>query len=131
MLGLIILCPVVFLSLMAIASLIYARKQVRETRTVSWVDVVMLSVWHASIIGIGFFDGGTRWFAIIAVVLAIVCFWVAIWELVREARSRLSSALSAAGNGEPRPTPSRRFGSASRIIIVEEANGKTAGRGHH
>ena len=57
-LGLLITAPIVFVALLVIALIVYARPTVRRTRAVSWKDVALYVVLHGSIIGLGFFGSG-------------------------------------------------------------------------
>ncbi len=122
-LGLLILCPVVFVALLAVGGLIMARRSVRETRAVSWYDVGLMTAWHASIVAFGcFLPGAGGWFAVLGVVLGLAAFWIALWELVREARLRVRRTFEAY---EQAARPRTVAGAAgytddAEIIVIEE-----------
>ena len=63
--GLLILCPILFVAMLAVGGIIVARRSVRETRAVSWYDVGLLAAWHASIVAFGcFIPGSPSWIAV-------------------------------------------------------------------
>ncbi|MFD1715878.1 hypothetical protein ACFSBZ_15500 [Amnibacterium flavum] len=106
--GVAFLAPVLVLALLVIVGLTLARKSVRETRAVSWLDVGILTVLHLSLIGLGFFGPSASWFAIVSVIAAIAAFWSAIWQLVTETRNRVRAVFdeiqrAAAPQGAQRP----------------------------
>ncbi|WP_411701398.1 MFS transporter [Conyzicola sp.] len=87
-----VVCPVLFFVMLAVAGLTVARKKVRVARAVSWQDAAIVGVWHISIITYGFlaFTG----LAAVIVVLSLIAFWSAAWLLFTETRSRVKEALS-------------------------------------
>jgi hypothetical protein len=87
--GLAIATPFLVLALLAVAGLTYARKSVRSTRTVSWLDVGIAGVWHAVVIGAGFFGPATGALAALSLALGIAAFWSVAWQLVTETRKRV------------------------------------------
>jgi len=111
-----VLCPILAIAMIAVASLTYARKTVRSARAVSWVDASIMGVWHAAIIAYGFVDSSLL--AALIVVAAIVGFWVALWQLFRETSRRMRGMIAgldqsaAAGASTPRD-------SSDRVIILE------------
>jgi len=92
-LGLVIVVPIAFLTLGVVALLVNARPTVRRERAVSWTDVAVLGLWHAAIIGTGFYTGST-WFGLLAVVGAIAAFWVVLWQLVRDGARRMNATMA-------------------------------------
>jgi hypothetical protein len=113
-----VLCPILCVAMLAVAGLTAARKGVRSTKAVSWLDVAAGGAWHAAIVLYGFFSSAPL--ATVIVLLAIAAFWVAAWQLFTETRQRVKNALSLdpidAGpySASPRPgTPD-----PSRVIIV-------------
>jgi hypothetical protein len=104
-----IACPMLFIGMMAIAALTSVRKLVRLERALSWTDVGVLSALWASLVLYGFFAEAGIAAAIVA--LLLVAFWFAIWELIHEARARLTSfRASLSATQEP--------GDAGPIIVV-------------
>jgi hypothetical protein len=128
--GLVLACPIAFVALITIALLNYARTSVRRAKAVSWRDVAVLTAWHLSIVGIGFFGFGGAWFAVAAVILAIVAFWVAVWALLTDTRKRVAAAFAPAVDAEreaPRPAylgPRGSFANDATVIIVQEKSGE-------
>ncbi|HWU57662.1 MAG TPA: hypothetical protein VN045_03000 [Microbacteriaceae bacterium] len=134
LLGLLLVCPIAFVALLAIAMLIYARKSVRSSRAVSWIDVGLLALWHLSIIGVGFYGAGANWFGVGAIVVAIAAFWIVLWELVTETRARVASAFAsidanaqAAAQPQAPRGPQGTFSQDGDVIIIRESG--TDGRG--
>jgi hypothetical protein len=95
-LGLLIACPVLFIAMLAIGGIVYARGSVREHRAVSWYDVGLLAAWHASIIAFGcFIPGAAGWIAVLGILLGLAMFWVSLWELLAETRARVQLTFDA------------------------------------
>jgi len=95
-LGLLVLCPILFVAMLIVGGIVMARRSVREKRAVSLWDVALFTAWHLSIVGFGFFVPGlTGWFAVAGILLFIGTFWVALWELLTETRSRVRQTFAA------------------------------------
>ncbi|MEV8215150.1 hypothetical protein [Leifsonia sp. NPDC077715] len=95
-LGLLVLCPILFLAMLVVGGIVMARRSVRERRAVSWWDVLLIALWDLTIVGFGFFiPGATGWFAVLGILLFIATFWVALWELLRETRTRVQATFAA------------------------------------
>jgi hypothetical protein len=125
LIGLLVVCPVAFLALIAIASLIFARKQVRAQRAVSWLDVGILTAWHLAIVGIGFYGPGATWFAVGAVVLGVAAFWIVVWELLTETRKRVASVFERIEEAAQAPStlgPRGAFSEDSDVIVIREGD---------
>lgn len=91
-------------ALLAVALLIFARREVREAKAVSWPDVGVLTLWHALVVGLGFNPDASPWLAVLAVIVGIGVFWFALWELFDAARRRVRDVMeyietTAAGPG--------------------------------
>lgn len=126
--GLLILCPLLFLAMLLIAGLIVARGSVRRERAVSWYDVGLVAAWHASIIAFGFYPpGATAWLAVLGVVLFVATFWVVLWELVAETRMRVQRTFEAYQQAaQPQmPPPSDEFVDDAEVIVIEERREET------
>lgn len=133
-LGLLIMAPIVFIGLLVIALIVYARPPVRRSRAVSWKDVALMLVLHGSIIGIGFYGDAATWFLVLAVLSAIAGFWLTLWELVTEgARSvketmdafeqaaRIPEQQAPPGPGQgPAPRPGPKPGDDPEVIVIHE-----------
>lgn len=87
-----VVCPVLGVAMLAVAGLTVARKGVRSTRSVSWLDAAVLAVWHTSIILYGFVASSAL--SAVIVVVALAAFWIAVWQLFTETRTRVKNALS-------------------------------------
>lgn len=125
LLGLLILCPVIFLSQLAVAGIIVARRSVRESRAVSWYDVAFLTAWHAAIVAFGcFVPGATSFYAVMGIILALVAFWVSLGELVAETRTRVRRTFEAyerVAAGTPHAGgPNGGYAPDAEIFVVEE-----------
>ncbi|MEO6201364.1 MAG: MFS transporter [Cryobacterium sp.] len=125
-------------ALLAVALLIFARKEVREAKAVSWPDVGVLALWHALVVGVGFYAAASPWLSALAVVVGIGAFWFAIWELFDAARRRVRDVFeyietTAAGPGirltettfRDADARSARPADPNVIIIPEKPDGKS------
>lgn len=124
-LGLLVLCPILFVALIAVGGIMMARKSVRDARAVSWLDTGLLAGWSASIIAFGFFPAGaTGWLAVLGVLFFLAIFWLGLWELVSEARARVQVSYAAyqrvANPQKPDRPQSARVEDDADVIIIEE-----------
>jgi len=92
--GLIVGVMMLTVAMLATAGLIFARKDVRAERAVSWLDVGLLTVLHGLIIAVGFFTPVTALLGTLSVVAVIALFWSGIIQLVVETRRRVRAALA-------------------------------------
>ncbi len=92
--GLIVGVMMLTVAMLATAGLIFARKDVRAERAVSWLDVGLLTVLHALIIAVGFFTSATALLGTLSVVAVIALFWSGIIQLVMETRRRVRAAMA-------------------------------------
>lgn len=79
--------PSVFVGQLVLTLLVRSRASVRETRIVSWWDVLGFGVWHALTIAVGFYP--QAWFPLLltgAIAVAVAMFWLMLWQLWSEAR---------------------------------------------
>lgn len=119
--------------LLVVSLLIYARKDVREARAVSWPDVGVLALWHALVIGLGFYAAASPWLSALVILVGIGAFWFAVWELYDAARrrvrvvidlidetARLGPVSGGAGQGGARPGTGQRAGSDPTVIVIQE-----------
>jgi hypothetical protein len=86
-------CGVLALAMAAVALLVFARKGVRQTRTLSWLDVGVLTAWHLSIVAVGFFLPAGSIIAVAALLLGLAAFWSSIAQLVGETKRRVQSVF--------------------------------------
>ena len=92
--------PVLAIALLAVAGITYARKQVRSTKTVSWLDVAVLTLWYgvvvlygslilaASVTGVGLVAG-------LLALVSIAAVWSAAWQLARAAKRRVETVMAS------------------------------------
>jgi hypothetical protein len=122
--GLLVMCPVLFIALLAVGGIITARKSVRDAKAVSWYDVGILAAWHVAIIVFGcFLPGVSSWLAVLGVLLGLGAFWVSLWQLVTEARMRVKQTFEAyeraAQPQQVNRPPSPRADGVEYIVIEE------------
>ncbi|MBG6212315.1 MAG: MFS transporter [Cryobacterium sp.] len=134
------------LGLLLVALVIYARKEVRATRSVSYTDVGVLAFWHALIIAIPFSTDAAGWLSVLVIIGGLFVFWFAIWELFDAARRRMREMVdlveqTARGQSAPagpqhplphqtphqqtrpqqtRPAPNSGRNGTPEIIVIEE-----------
>ncbi|MEH6780693.1 MAG: MFS transporter [Rhodoglobus sp.] len=118
-----ILCPILAVVLLAIAGLTTARKSVRSSKSVSWIDAGVLTVWHAAIIVYGFVDASFP--AALIVIVAIAAFWIALWQLVTETRNRFTSLVEGFEREAQRPSRPGENLNNGRVIILEAEENRT------
>ncbi len=79
--------------LLTVSLLIYARREVRTTRAVSWPDVGALAVWHALIIAVGFYAEVAPLLSILMILVGAGVTWLVGWELYVAARRRVRAVM--------------------------------------
>lgn len=80
--------------LLAVSGLVFARREVRLDKAVSWADVGVLAVWHTLIVLMGALSDSAPWLSVLVVLVGIGAFWFAVWELYDAARKRVREALA-------------------------------------
>lgn len=126
-LGLLILCPLLFIALAVVSGLVYARPSVRQSRAVAWRDVALFGGWYAAIVGFGFFGPASPWFAVAGVLIGLATFWWSVASLVTDAAKRMRDAMgdfsvpSSAG-----PAPQLPPVDGGEYIVVRETRKKSA-----
>jgi hypothetical protein len=106
--GFLIVSPVLFLALAAIAGLVIWRPGVRADGAVSVADAVALPVLWALLIASAVVTHPAL--AVAAVVAVLAMFWFAVWELVVEGRRRVRAVMDdvdATLNGARASVPQR------------------------
>jgi hypothetical protein len=117
-----VLCPILFVVMIAVAGLTAARKGVRSVRAVSWRDAAIMLVWHAVIVTYGFVAAAAL--AVVIVLVGMLAFWNAAWQLYAETCTRVKNALSldpidmGRYSAEPTQAAERTQGDAGRVIII-------------
>ena len=86
-------CPILVVAMAIVVGITVARKNVRRTHRLSWLDVGVLGAWYLAIIGAGTI--AHTGMAALVVVLSVAAFWSALWQLYTETRRRVESALAA------------------------------------
>lgn len=94
-LGILITAPVVFIALLVIALIVFARPAVRRERMVSWKDVALFTVLHGSLIALGFFGQNTTLFVALALLAGIAGFWLSLWELFTDSARSMRATMAA------------------------------------
>ncbi len=88
-----VICPILFVALMAISGLILVRPDARESKAVSgWDAALMIALWLV-LIASGFY--AVPVVAVLAVVLVLVGFWLALFELIGETSRRVRATVDA------------------------------------
>jgi hypothetical protein len=122
--GLLVVCPILFVAQLAVGGIMMARKSVRDSRAVSWYDVGLLAAWHLAIVFFGLFiPGVSSWLAVLGILLGLAAFWVSLWELVTEARMRVQQTFEAyerAAQPQQVRRPEGGFADDADIIVIEE-----------
>jgi hypothetical protein len=90
---LLVVCPILVVAMAIVVGITVARKSVRRTRRLSWLDVGVLGAWYLAIIAAGTI--AHTGMAVLVVVLSVAAFWSALWQLYTETRRRVESALAA------------------------------------
>jgi hypothetical protein len=80
-------------ALLLVGLVIFARKEVRLTRAVSWPDVGVLTVWHALIISVGFYAAASPWLSVLVIVVGMGAFWFTLWELFTATKRRVRAVM--------------------------------------
>ncbi len=88
---LLIACPILSLAMIAVMGVTVARRSVRRARMLSWADASVLTAWYLSIATAGVVASSLV--AVLVVVLTLVAFWSAVWQLFVETRQRVNSAM--------------------------------------
>ena len=89
----VVLGPILFLALAALLGVTIARKRVRTTRAVSWLDAASLLVIWTAVFTYGLF--ALPALAVLVVLSIVAGFWVAVWQLVTETRARVKGYFDA------------------------------------
>jgi hypothetical protein len=125
--GYLVLAPILGVALGIVAGVVWARKSVRATRAVSPLDAVVLTAWYLSIVVYGASGDETvaAVVAVIGVLLAVAAFWAAVWQLVRETRTRIQNIVTTFERQAMPPSgPGLRQGGGSGPVIRIEPTGE-------
>uniref|UniRef100_UPI0035BC363F hypothetical protein n=1 Tax=Agreia sp. TaxID=1872416 RepID=UPI0035BC363F len=94
-LGALLASIVLFVALATIAGIVLARPGVRASKTVSWLDVAILSVIAASAITLGFDTAASTASTVVLILAVIGGFWGAVWQFFTEARKRVQDVFAS------------------------------------
>jgi hypothetical protein len=91
--------PALALTMLAVLGLTWARKTVRATKTLSWLDVAALSAWYVVTITFGTFvalssELGVGLTGGLLSLVSIGVVWASVWQLVNAARQRVRTVLA-------------------------------------
>jgi|SRR5690554_3887619 len=103
---LLLISPILGLVMLVVTGFTVGRKSVRSERAVSWLDVGLHAAWYLSIIAATVFAHPA--IAAVVIVLTVAAFWSALWQLFRETRARVKSALAGLDRGVTPASPYRR-----------------------
>lgn len=93
LLALVVLAPLVALGLGGLSAVTMARASVRRKRALEWTDVAVLGVVWIAFAVAGALPAVTE-VLILAIALLFGAFWLQVWRLVRETRTRVRTALA-------------------------------------
>ncbi len=118
--------PSVFVGQLVLTLLVRARASVRETRMLSWWDVLGFTVWHALTIAVGCYP--QAWFPLLltgAIAVALAMFWLMLWQLWNEARGagggiRFSAPTVETSRPEPEAPRQRQTRAEADVFIIQE-----------
>lgn len=91
--------PALAVAMLAVTGITWARHSVRSSKALSWWDVASVGTWivvavtygcfiaASSALGAGLTGGAL-------VLVSVAAFWVAIWQLVRAARTRVETVMA-------------------------------------
>jgi hypothetical protein len=121
--ALLISMPILFVAMLTVAGLVWARPTVRRERAVSWLDVGILTLWQACVIGFGLFGPASSAFAVFGVLAGLAAFWVVLWEFFTDARDRARETLAGFEQMAARPTVRQNpaiVRDGEELIVIEE-----------
>jgi hypothetical protein len=118
--GILLLVPGVILVEVGLAVLFSARAGIRRSRTLDVPAVAVLAAYQVGVIGLGLFGPATPWFGLLAVVAAVVGFWVGGALLIRDIRSRVQETMASFGS--PPASVSRAPIDAGEYVVIKPAS---------
>ncbi len=92
--------PLLALVLLTVVGITYARKQVRSTKSLSWMDVGVLTIWYAVTVLYGslILTASVTGVGLVAGLLALVSIgavWSAVWQLAQAAKRRVETVMAS------------------------------------
>jgi hypothetical protein len=124
-LGVALVAPVILVAELVLAGLFSVRGSVRTTRALGWPEIAALSAFHLSVIGAGFFTPATPWLAVLAVVTALIAFWVGVRVFLTDVRARVRENLRSFGGpsfgrGQQQPRPTTPINGGEYIVLPRQ-----------
>ena len=113
--------PSVLIAQLVLTLLVRARGTVRAQRAVSWWDVLGFTLWHVSVISLGFYTSTWVAQAFVSALIAVGLFWLLLWQLWSETRPRVT--IMRAGDGTAFLPPPERGAEPSvepEVVVIEE-----------
>src|SRR3954449_9109600 len=110
--------PFLVLALLGVLGLTVARQSVRQTRTVSWLDVGVAGAWHVFVIATGLFGVATAAFAALSVAAGIIAFASSGWQLVDETRKRVRRVFETFQGGAVAYRPKQQTLDAGEYVVL-------------
>lgn len=86
-----LLCPAIVAFSLLLVFLGLARVSVRKLHALSWIDCILIAVWHGLLIATGFMTSAAPFLLSLALMLAIVIFWVYVGEWFVETKRRVKA----------------------------------------
>jgi len=111
-----IACPLLSVTMLAVAGLTLARRTVRVEKAVSWVDLALLSGWYILLAVYGLYAQPA--IAALILLLGVAAFWLALGQLFTDTRKRFRSVLAEFERQAQDSTP-RTQKHIGDVIVVE------------
>lgn len=89
---LIFVCPILAVLMMVVAALTFARKSVRRSAAVSWIDATVQGGWYLAIAAAGFVAHEAM--AALVILISVAAFWLTLWQWFTETRDRVRTAFA-------------------------------------
>lgn len=119
---LLIFLPGVFVAEIVLALLVRSRASVRESKAVSWLDVLAFGVWHLLTLLVGWFSSPLFGLTLtLAIVAAIGTLWLVVWELWTEGRRAWTTLAETAARPPSAAAPSGTKPGVAPTIVVQES----------
>jgi hypothetical protein len=111
---------VLFVFLAVLAGLARLRPTVRTEHALGRWDAAATVAFHLAVIGLGFFGVTGVAFGVATVLLGLATFWLMLWELLGDWRTRMSAAAAQASVRPDAAPRYRRPPDDGDVIIVHE-----------
>ena len=108
--------PILFVALSVICGLVVARKSAREQRAVSWLDAGLLVALWLTLIVHGALD--LPFLSLVAILLVVAVFWVALFELLTDTRRRVQTFVDGLAL-TPQPPRQQQPRDIGEVFVVQ------------